>query len=92
MYTEFLAATLEAHGRIEEARLADAFDQIDSDDSGFISREDLVKILGETAGSDEYIESLIKEADINHDGQISYDEFKQYLTQKNMEIIDAVLK
>ena len=33
-YTEFLAATLEAHGNIEEERVAAAFDRLDSDDSG----------------------------------------------------------
>jgi hypothetical protein len=66
MYTEFLAATLEAHGQIEEARIADAFDQIDRDDSCFISRENLIKILGQIV-SDEYVESLIKEVDIDSD-------------------------
>lgn len=30
MYTEFLAATLEAQGQIEEDRIAEAFDRIDS--------------------------------------------------------------
>lgn len=35
MYTEFLAATIEAHGHIEEDRIAEAFDRIDSDDTGF---------------------------------------------------------
>jgi len=38
-YSGFLAATLEVHGRIVEERLAEAFDRIDSDDSGFISRK-----------------------------------------------------
>ena len=36
-YTEFLAATLEAHRDIDEAQIADAFDRIDSDDSGYIT-------------------------------------------------------
>jgi calcium-dependent protein kinase len=36
-YTEFLAATIEAHGSIDEHRIADAFDRIDSDDTGFIT-------------------------------------------------------
>lgn len=35
MYTEFLAATIEARGRIEEDRIAEAFDRLDSDDTGF---------------------------------------------------------
>lgn len=29
MYTEFLAATLEAQGQIEEDRIAEAFDRMD---------------------------------------------------------------
>lgn len=34
-YTEFLAAALETQGSIEEHRLAEAFDVLDTDDSGF---------------------------------------------------------
>lgn len=45
-YTEFLAATLETKGSIEEYRLAEAFDQMDSDDSGYISRDNLRQLLG----------------------------------------------
>lgn len=53
---------------------------MDSDDSGYISREDLRKILG--AGSDEaYIDQLISEADFKNDGQISYEEFLQVFTE-----------
>ena len=33
-YTEFLAASLEATGWIDEERLAEAFDRLDSDDTG----------------------------------------------------------
>jgi len=45
-YTEFLAATIEAQGAISEERLAEAFDRFDTDDSGYISVDDLVEILG----------------------------------------------
>lgn len=38
-YTEFIAATLDLHGRVEEKRLAEAFDLMDDDDSGYISKE-----------------------------------------------------
>ena len=34
-YTEFLAAALETHGRIQEYRIAEAFDILDCDDSGY---------------------------------------------------------
>mmetsp|Transcript_6432 Transcript_6432/g.14518 ORF Transcript_6432/g.14518 Transcript_6432/m.14518 type:complete len:186 (-) Transcript_6432:292-849(-) len=74
LYTEFLAATLEMHGRVEEKRLAEAFDHIDDDDSGFISKENLVKLLGENE-SRSRIEKLIQEVDTDGDGMISFEEF-----------------
>ncbi len=44
-YTEFLAATLEAHCVVVEERLAEAFDRIDTSDSGYISKESLKEIF-----------------------------------------------
>lgn len=46
-FTEFLAATLETGGKeVTDDRLAEAFDQLDMDDSGFISRQNLEEFLG----------------------------------------------
>lgn len=39
-YIEFLAATVEALGPIDEERIAEAFDRIDCDDTGFITVSD----------------------------------------------------
>ena len=44
-YTEFLAATIESHGTIDESRIADAFDRIDCDDSGYITIQNCEFIL-----------------------------------------------
>lgn len=68
MYTEFIAAALNAHGHIEEERIAEAFDRLDSDDSGYISRENLKEFLGADASWGE-IEAIIKENDVDNDGQ-----------------------
>lgn len=97
MYTEFLAAALEAQGcvetvlgleglssgcleffltivslvgcrHIEEERVAEAFDRLDSDDSGFISRQNLRDFLG-VEGTNERIDQIIKEGDKDNDGQ-----------------------
>lgn len=46
MYTEFLAATLEADGELEEAQLEEAFDMI-SKKSKFITKKNCMKIVGE---------------------------------------------
>ena len=75
-YLEFLAATLQAHGRITEERLAEAFDRIDSDDSGVISKQNLRELLG-TDYSDKKIDEMLKEVDINNDGGITFDEFRE---------------
>lgn len=73
-YSEFLAATLESVGSIDEERLAEAFDRIDIDDTGYITASDLRNLLGENVPLD-YLDAIIDEADLLHDHRISYDEF-----------------
>ena len=75
-YTEFLAATIESHGSISEDRLADAFDRMDCDDSGYITLENLRDFLGDDVPL-EYLETIVKEADILKDKRINYEEFLQ---------------
>eukprot|EP00520_Triparma_pacifica_P003563 CAMPEP_0118651952 /NCGR_PEP_ID=MMETSP0785-20121206/11057_1 /TAXON_ID=91992 /ORGANISM="Bolidomonas pacifica, Strain CCMP 1866" /LENGTH=509 /DNA_ID=CAMNT_0006544433 /DNA_START=26 /DNA_END=1551 /DNA_ORIENTATION=+ len=88
-YTEFLAATLETHGHIEEERLAEAFDRLDSDDSGYITKGNLKEMLG-TEYTKEKAEALIAEADINKDGRISWNEFKGMFVRQQMEAMRKV--
>ena len=74
-YSEFLAATIEAHGDISEERLAEAFDRIDADDSGYITVGDLRELLGDSVPSS-YLNRIIDEADgADHDHKINYTEF-----------------
>jgi len=73
-YSEFLAATLEANGMLDEERLAEAFDRLDSDDSGYITLADLRDFLGDTV-PDKYLNDVIDEVDIEGDHRISYREF-----------------
>lgn len=73
-YTEFVASTIEAHGTISEARLAEAFDRLDCDDSGYITSDNLMEILGQDVPRDE-IDAIIEEADLAKDGRVSYFEF-----------------
>lgn len=90
-YTEFLAATIEAQGAISEERLAEAFDRLDSDDSGYISAQNLAEMLGQDFPADE-INSIIQEADLTKDGLISYAEFLALWETKNEESRDKQLK
>lgn len=55
------------------------FEQFDADNSGFIDKAEIQKVceaLGVEASSAD-IEDLIKAADDNGDGKISFDEFKK---------------
>ena len=67
-YTEFLAAALETQGRIEEERIAEAFDRLDCDHSGYISKANLRDFLGTKAESSQ-IDAIISEGDENNDGK-----------------------
>jgi hypothetical protein len=90
-YTEFLASTIEAQGAIDERRLAEAFDRLDTDDSGFITKEALQEILGEGFPEAE-IDKIIKESDLTKDGKISYMEFlAQWQDQKEAKRQDFVM-
>merc|ERR1712087_1009691 len=63
-------------GAIEEERIAEAFDRMDTDSSGFISPENLRQLLGDKY-TEEDIDNIMKNADENKDGKISFEEFKK---------------
>jgi hypothetical protein len=86
-----LSATIEAHGAISEERLAEAFDRIDSDDSGYISAANLKAMLGDEFNEKE-IDEIIEEADITRDGKISYAEFLALWEDQNEAKRDQVIK
>lgn len=73
-YIEFLAATIETQGQIEEERLHDAFDRFDQDESGYIDKLNLRTILG-TKYTKERLQNLLEESHADTDGHISYQDF-----------------
>jgi calcium-dependent protein kinase len=73
-YTEFLAAMMMNRFALHEDLLKATFRRFDADGSGIIEAKDLKTLLGETFEG-EKVEDLVKEADTNGDGKISYDEF-----------------
>jgi hypothetical protein len=90
-YSEFLAATIEAHGSIEEERIAEAFDRLDEDDTGFVTAENLRSFLGDEIAED-VIDEILDEADTDQDGQISYEEFLDLWDEDMDEILRQSLK
>ena len=59
-----------------DAKLQAAFKLFDKDGSGFLSSKEIKEILSFGGNSPEkVIENVLKDADENKDGEISYDEF-----------------
>lgn len=86
-WTEFIAGTLEGQNGMEEHRLADAFDVLDKDDTGYISEENLRSILGKHYNQ-EYVMELMAEVDINRDHRISFAEFKRVFRVRKHQSIE----
>merc|ERR1719343_994857 len=62
---------------MHDGLLRDTFKRFDTDNSGYIDKEDLKKVLGE-AFEGESIDHLMEEAHA-HDGKISLDDFMAFL-------------
>ncbi|CAN0518508.1 unnamed protein product, partial [Ectocarpus sp. 12 AP-2014] len=81
-YTEFLAATLETGGKeVTDERLAEAFDLLDMDDSGSISKENLLEFLGKDSKGYN-VTKLIAEADEDGTGTINLHEFCNHMRKR----------
>ena len=82
-YEEFIAATLSTAKMENDDNLARAFAYFDKDNSGYISREEVVKVIADF-GLDGELEADVNEfmeaADTNKDGKIDYDEFLAVMT------------
>jgi Ca2+-binding EF-hand superfamily protein len=89
-YTEFIAATLETRGVIEDEMIRVAFDKLDQNNSGYISKGDLCMILSEKCTAkdcDTMVDELMKDVDTDGDGQISYDEFLVLFRERHRQAI-----
>nr|XP_033810170.1 calmodulin-like isoform X2 [Geotrypetes seraphini] len=67
-----------------EQEIREAFRVFDKDNNGFISAAELRHImtnLGEKL-TDEEVDEMIHEADVDHNGQLNYEEFVQMMTAK----------
>lgn len=77
-----------------EAKLKFAFQIYDMDGDGYISNGELFQVLKMMVGDNlnevqlqQIVDKTILEADIDRDGKISYDEFRQMIS--NTEEIDS---
>uniref|UniRef100_A0A7S4RVJ7 Calmodulin n=1 Tax=Alexandrium monilatum TaxID=311494 RepID=A0A7S4RVJ7_9DINO len=77
-YSDFLAAMASTRIALRDELLRATFKRFDTSCTGCITKGDLRQVLGDSFEG-EKLDDLIKEVDANHDGEISYEEFIDYL-------------
>jgi calcium-dependent protein kinase len=81
-YNEFLTATINRDKILSQKNLEMAFQTFDKDGSGKISTSEIMQIFNNADLKDQTVfEKIVKDADENGDGEISYDEFKHLMTK-----------
>jgi calcium-dependent protein kinase len=86
-YSEFIAACLEQNVAYSDGVIADAFKKMDLDNSGEITKDNLMSLMrtasGDAGMSDEQVEEtverMLSEGDIKGDGVISLEELQQVM-------------
>jgi len=82
LYTEFLASTLEAQGKIAQNKISEAFHELDRESKGYINKEDLRNIMP-AATSDKEMNNLMLDVSTNAKGYIFLDKFKRAVRDEN---------
>ena len=79
-YSEFVMATLNKKKLLSSERLDAAFAIFDKDNNGMIDASEIKSVLGRGKNiSEDVWKELIKEVDINGDGEVSIKEFKKMM-------------
>jgi calcium-dependent protein kinase len=81
-YEEFLRATMDTESILTEKNLKLAFDFFDKDGSGQLSAEEIKSVLGiisKDKDGGEVVKNIIREVDLNGDGVINYNEFRDLM-------------
>ncbi|CAK0824598.1 unnamed protein product [Prorocentrum cordatum] len=86
-YSDFLAAMVSTHIDVGDHHLRVAFTKFDADCSGYITADNLREVLGDTFEG-EMPGALLSEADLLHDGRVSYPEFAAFLRGDPLEGAD----
>ena len=75
-YNEFLTSVIDSQKILTEDRLKKAFDMFDKDGSGALDINEIKVYFG---GNDETWKKVLKDIDLNGDGQVDFEEFKKMM-------------
>ncbi|CAJ1359983.1 unnamed protein product, partial [Effrenium voratum] len=81
-YSDFLAAMMSTRIALHDDMLRSAFGRFDTDNSGYITKQKLQMMLGDSL-SEEELDEVMRDADSNKDGCISMNEFIEYLQSRH---------
>jgi calcium-dependent protein kinase len=83
-FNEFISATMHMNKMEKEDHLFAAFKHFDTDNSGYITVEELQQAMQKNGmGDAETINEIIREVDTDNDGNIDYDEFVAMMRKGN---------
>jgi calcium-dependent protein kinase len=88
-YKDFIAAALDTRGRVETERIAEAFDRLDTDKKGAITKQNLRSALGENV-SDHVLSEILEEVDAQEEGEVTYEKFMELFGRKNAARIHSL--
>lgn len=88
-YSEFIIAHMDITKLFQEDKLREVFDMFDQDHSGSITADEIKKILGKGMDPANEVEDaewdkILEEVDVNGDGEISFEEFKDMINRMNV--------
>jgi len=76
-FSEFMAASVDKSALFTDAKLKAAYSSFDRDGCGHLKVGEIKEVLGVGKNiSDKVWEDVLKEVDVNGDGEIEFDEFK----------------
>ena len=78
-YSEFLAASMDERLFLDERRIVNAFNKLDVDRSGSLSKENLRVFLGDIG--EELFNRCFNKADVDKSGQLSLSEFRALVSE-----------
>lgn len=79
-FTEFVSATVNKDTLMQDEKLRAAFNYFDRDGCGHLKVSEIKEVLGiGKKTTDKVWEDIIREIDINGDGEIEFDEFRKMM-------------
>lgn len=83
-YSEFILAFVDWEKELSTEKLQNAFKCFDKNGDGLISESELMEIFGSPGLPADFFKEYIKEADLNNDGFIDFEEFCVFMSQDKL--------